>query len=67
MKFKKTESHELIGTKNRLVVARGGGGGWAEMDDGSLHEYWCGQPIPPPGVLPDPAIEPGYIFIYFLS
>ena len=37
MKFKKTESHELIGTKNRLVVARGGGGGWAEMDDGSLN------------------------------
>ena len=24
----------------------------------SRQEYWCGLPFPPPGYLPDPAIEP---------
>ena len=25
----------------------------------SRQEYWSGLPVPPPGELPDPAIEPG--------
>ena len=37
MNSKKTKSHELIDTKNRLVVARGGGGGRAETGEGSLN------------------------------
>ena len=26
----------------------------------SRQEYWSGQPIPPPGDLPNPGIEPGF-------
>ena len=45
--------------RDRTQVSRIADGFFTTWATRKAHEYWCGQPIPSPGDLPDPGIELG--------
>ena len=48
----------IFPTRNRTQDSRTAGGFFTIWATREAHEYWNGWPIPPPGDLPDPGIEP---------
>ena len=52
-------SRESAQPRDRTQVSHIAGGFFTSWATREAQEYWSGKPIPSPGDLPDPGIEPG--------